>query len=309
MQVRSWLAGHPARVVSHSCNVRDHDVQRAAVAQHASTNGLERSTRRPDDLSIRSTRSRTWSAVRIVVVSSGTPSRATKTFRSPRPPRPAVRRGTAATLAAGLDVQNRLLGRAWVRQHRPSRAGRPTTPDGQSRPRGGASASTWPWSPFAPGETMEHGWNNRSGTVWHQVSTRRQARAQDGPPRHVPARPEPVLPRSGRRDRRFKSCYPDHICKALTCGDAVSESPTASTSFHHDVSRGTPREQPGNPREHRLPPDRARPPTAGRPAVLKWHHPAPDGTATSSHPAKWTRPSRHVVSLRLGSLDTGWGES
>lgn len=45
----------------------------------ASTNGVDRSTRRPDDLSIFSTRSRTSSAVRTVVVSSCTPRRAMKT--------------------------------------------------------------------------------------------------------------------------------------------------------------------------------------------------------------------------------------
>ncbi len=46
----------------------------------ASTKGDERSTRRPELRSIRSTRSRTSSAVRIVVVSSATPPRATKTL-------------------------------------------------------------------------------------------------------------------------------------------------------------------------------------------------------------------------------------
>ena len=45
----------------------------------ASTNGVLTSTRRPDVLSIRSTRSRTSAAVRIVVVSSCRPSRATNT--------------------------------------------------------------------------------------------------------------------------------------------------------------------------------------------------------------------------------------
>ena len=45
----------------------------------ASTNGVERSTRRPDDLSIRSTRSCTWLPDRIVVVSSLRPRLATKT--------------------------------------------------------------------------------------------------------------------------------------------------------------------------------------------------------------------------------------
>ncbi len=45
----------------------------------ASTNGVLRSTRRPDDFSIRSTRSLTWSCDRMVVVSSATPSRATNT--------------------------------------------------------------------------------------------------------------------------------------------------------------------------------------------------------------------------------------
>ncbi len=46
----------------------------------ASTNGVDRSTRRPEDLSIFSTRSRTSSPVRIVVVSSCTPRRAMKTL-------------------------------------------------------------------------------------------------------------------------------------------------------------------------------------------------------------------------------------
>jgi hypothetical protein len=45
----------------------------------ASTNGWETSTRRPLDLSIRSTSSCTWAAVRIVEVSSCLPPRATKT--------------------------------------------------------------------------------------------------------------------------------------------------------------------------------------------------------------------------------------
>ena len=46
----------------------------------ASTNGVDRSTRRPEDFSIFSTRSRTSSAVRIVVVSSCTPRRAMNTL-------------------------------------------------------------------------------------------------------------------------------------------------------------------------------------------------------------------------------------
>ena len=46
----------------------------------ASTNGEERSTRLPELRSIRSTRSRTASAVRIVVVSSLMPPRATNTL-------------------------------------------------------------------------------------------------------------------------------------------------------------------------------------------------------------------------------------
>ena len=46
----------------------------------ASTNGEDRSTRRPEDFSIRSTRSRTWSAVSKVLVSSAVPPRATNTL-------------------------------------------------------------------------------------------------------------------------------------------------------------------------------------------------------------------------------------
>jgi len=46
----------------------------------ASTNGVLRSTRRPVLLSIFSTRSDTWAAVKIVVVSSDLPRRATKTL-------------------------------------------------------------------------------------------------------------------------------------------------------------------------------------------------------------------------------------
>ncbi len=54
--------------------------RREPSGRDASTNGDERSTRRPEDLSMRSTRSRTPSAVRIVGVSSLTPSRATNTL-------------------------------------------------------------------------------------------------------------------------------------------------------------------------------------------------------------------------------------
>ena len=46
----------------------------------ASTNGALRSTRRPDDFSIFSTRRRTWSSESTVVVSSCRPARATNTF-------------------------------------------------------------------------------------------------------------------------------------------------------------------------------------------------------------------------------------
>ena len=72
----------------------------------ASTNGLLRATRRPLLLSIRSTRSRTSSAVRIVGVSSAMPPRATKTllgslFLTFRP-RPA--RGVRAGLSGGCDA-------------------------------------------------------------------------------------------------------------------------------------------------------------------------------------------------------------
>ena len=49
----------------------------------ASTKGDERSTRRPVDCSIRSTRSRTSVSVSSTVVSSGTPLRAMKTFEGP----------------------------------------------------------------------------------------------------------------------------------------------------------------------------------------------------------------------------------
>ena len=35
------------------------------------------------------------------------------------------------------------------------------------------------------------------------------------------ARQRTVVPRSGRRGRRFKSCHPDHSRRSLTCGNAV----------------------------------------------------------------------------------------
>ena len=51
---------------------------REPSGSEASTNGELRSTRRPEDCSIRSTRSRTSASVSTRPVSSGTPSRATK---------------------------------------------------------------------------------------------------------------------------------------------------------------------------------------------------------------------------------------
>ena len=61
-------------------DVGDDDVQPAAVGENGIDEGRGlRSTRRPEDFSIRSTRSRTWSCESRVVVSSATPLRATKT--------------------------------------------------------------------------------------------------------------------------------------------------------------------------------------------------------------------------------------
>ena len=60
-------------------DVRDDDVQPAPVGEHGVDEGELRSTRRPEDFSIRSTRSRTESCDSSVLVSSATPSRATKT--------------------------------------------------------------------------------------------------------------------------------------------------------------------------------------------------------------------------------------
>ncbi len=53
--------------------------RRSPPGRDASTNGLLRSSRRPEILSMCSTRSRTWVSVRIVGVNSETPARATKT--------------------------------------------------------------------------------------------------------------------------------------------------------------------------------------------------------------------------------------
>ena len=54
--------------------------RRSPPGNVASTNGLDRSSRRPETLSMRSTSSRTCPAVRIVVVSSASPRRATNTW-------------------------------------------------------------------------------------------------------------------------------------------------------------------------------------------------------------------------------------
>ena len=103
-------------------------MQPAAVGENASTNGELRSTRRPDDLSIRSTRSRTSSWVSRVVVSSATPLRATKTWRRLVDPDLLHRRVVEVLLQRAVPrdrVPHRTGGRVDVGEHRHPTAHRP----------------------------------------------------------------------------------------------------------------------------------------------------------------------------------------
>jgi hypothetical protein len=54
-----------------------------------------------------------------------------------------------------------------------------------------------------------------------------------------------VIPRSGRRGRRFKSCHPDQCRRSLTCVNAALRGP----AFHFGPPADAPKEQKRNTRE------------------------------------------------------------
>ncbi len=95
--VAAWAVSEPSRTMSASDRARTTCLRmftahaervmsgittcrRSPPGSRASTKGLDRSSRRPEVLSIRSTRSRTCSSVSTVLVSSDTPRRATYTW-------------------------------------------------------------------------------------------------------------------------------------------------------------------------------------------------------------------------------------
>src|SRR5664279_1341895 len=66
--------------------------------------------------------------------------------------------------------------------------------------------------------------------------------------RHRPcstARQRTVVPRSGRRGRRFKSCHPDHRHRSPTCANAALRWP----ALHSSPPADAPKEQKRNTRE------------------------------------------------------------
>jgi len=60
-----------------------------------------------------------------------------------------------------------------------------------------------------------------------------------------------VVPRSGRRGRRFKSCHPDHSRRSLTCGNAVSCARFSTFQQSRQRPRGNKKEHEGTKKESR----------------------------------------------------------
>jgi hypothetical protein len=60
-----------------------------------------------------------------------------------------------------------------------------------------------------------------------------------------------VVPRSGRRGRRFKSCHPDQCHRSLICGHAVPYARRPTPQQSRQRPRGNKKETRGNPRESR----------------------------------------------------------
>jgi hypothetical protein len=58
-----------------------------------------------------------------------------------------------------------------------------------------------------------------------------------------------VVPRSGRRGRRFKSCHPDHSRRSLTCGNAVSCARCPAPQRSPQRPRGNKKEHEGTKRK------------------------------------------------------------
>ena len=65
------------------------------------------------------------------------------------------------------------------------------------------------------------------------------------------ARQRTVVPRSGRRGRRFKSCHPDHSRRSLTCGNAVSCARFSTFQQSRQRPRGNKKEHEGTKKESR----------------------------------------------------------
>jgi hypothetical protein len=61
------------------------------------------------------------------------------------------------------------------------------------------------------------------------------------------ARQRTVVPRSGRRGRRFKSCHPDQCHRSLTCGNAVPCARRPTSQRSRQRPRGNKKEHEGTP--------------------------------------------------------------
>jgi len=98
--------------------------------------------------------------------------------------------------------------------------------------------------------------NVGEGTKKEQTQPHRTARDEPDAPLscsecHRPcstARQRTVVPRSGRRGRRFKSCHPDHRHRSPTCANAALRWP----AFHSSPPADAPKEQKRNTREPQL---------------------------------------------------------
>ena len=95
--------------------------------------------------------------------------------------------------------------------------------------------------------------NVGEGTKKEQTQAHRTALDEPDAPLSCSERPRAcsavrqrtVVPRSGRRGRRFKSCHPDQCRRSLTCANAALRWP----AFHSGPPADAPKEQKRNTRE------------------------------------------------------------
>ena len=92
-------------------------------------------------------------------------------------------------------------------------------------------------------EAREQKRNKPKSTRAHWMNQTHRSRAQERRRACSTARQRTVVPRSGRRGRRFKSCHPDQRSGSLTCANAALRNP----AFHPNPPIRRPK---GTEKEH-----------------------------------------------------------